>query len=46
MVASAGKGEKERLVPMGRFAQKAINDWQAVLGKNSGPLFPGKVASA
>ena len=37
-----GKGEKERLVPMGRFAQKALMDWQAVLGKNSGPLFPGE----
>ncbi|HOM97587.1 tyrosine recombinase XerC [Acetomicrobium sp.] len=37
-----GKGEKERLVPMGRFAQKALTDWQAVLGKNSGPLFPGE----
>ena len=27
---------------MGRFAQKALTDWQAVLGKNSGPLFPGE----
>ena len=37
-----GKGEKERLVPMGRFAQKALTEWQAVLGKKGGPLFPGE----
>lgn len=36
-----GKGEKERLVPMGRHAQKALRDWQVFLGKLSGPLFPG-----
>ena len=37
-----GKGEKERLVPMGRFAQGALAEWQRLSGKNSGPLFPGE----
>ncbi len=36
-----GKGEKERLVPMGRFAVKALREWKASCPDPSGPVFPG-----
>jgi integrase/recombinase XerC len=36
-----GKGEKERLVPMGRFAVKALRDWKACCPVASDHVFPG-----
>lgn len=38
-----GKGDKERMVPMGRFAQDALLDLSpSSLGERSGPLFSGE----
>ncbi len=36
-----GKGEKERLVPMGRFAVRALRDWKASCPVVSDFVFPG-----
>jgi integrase/recombinase XerC len=37
-----GKGDKERLVPMGRYAVQALLAWREELGASTGPLFPGQ----
>ena len=36
-----GKGEKERLVPMGKFAVKALREWKDSCPDPTGPVFPG-----
>lgn len=36
-----GKGEKERLVPMGRYAVRALELWRSVSGQGSAFVFPG-----
>jgi integrase/recombinase XerC len=37
-----GKGDKERLVPMGRYAVQALLAWKEEIGASAGPLFPGQ----
>ena len=37
-----GKGDKERLVPFGRYAQEALKNWHDVCGAGSQYVFPGK----
>ncbi len=43
-VRVAGKGNRERMVPMGRVAVAAVEAWIGELGEtpDEGPLFPGK----
>ncbi len=36
-----GKGEKERLVPMGRYSVRALEAWRGVSAQGSGFVFPG-----
>ncbi len=36
-----GKGEKERLVPMGRYSVRALEAWRSVSGQGDGFVFPG-----
>lgn len=36
-----GKGDKERLIPFGRYARDALIRWKAVCPQESGFLFPG-----
>ncbi|MDO9508392.1 MAG: tyrosine recombinase XerC [Thermovirgaceae bacterium] len=41
-----GKGEKERLVPMGRFSVRALESWRDVSGPGSDFVFPGAEGGA
>jgi len=40
-----GKGDKERLIPFGRYAKEALIKWEAVCPQESGFLFPGKAGA-
>jgi integrase/recombinase XerC len=41
-----GKGEKERMVPMGRFAVHALEAWRGISGGSSPFVFPGSRGGA
>ena len=41
-----GKGDKERLVPFGRYAKEALTRWKAECLPEPGFLFPGKGGAA
>ncbi len=40
-VRVTGKGDKERIVPVGRFALAAFDAWALECSNRKGPLFPG-----
>jgi len=40
-VRVTGKGDKERIVPVGRFALAAFDAWALECSSRKGPLFPG-----